>query len=226
MCRKRSQRRASQITPVASTRHVRYIHIYMHTFVSRGRATGARINNFTQRRVRTQHAILYAHTPPPTRREKEGGILRKERGREERRCVFTFQISRLTRTQVSFPFFEKGDPFSPSLYVFIIGTRLVIPLETCVPGPSSLICHKSAPDRTTVREFLISGRRMFTSGRGVLYRRRNYDFILITLAFVIRRNNHSPRNFQEFFKLSQRNPFMRISFETRARICIESETKK
>lgn len=148
--------------------------------------------------MRTQHAILYAHTSPPMeylRREKEAGILRKERGREERRCVFTFQISRLTRTQVSFPFFEKGDPFSPSLYVFIIGTRLVIPLETCVPGPSSLICHKSAPDRTTVREFLISGRRVHVRARRSISPSQ-LRFHLDNAR--LRRNNHSPRNFQNF----------------------------
>lgn len=48
-------------------------------------------------------------------KEGEGGILRKERGREERRRVFTFQISRLTRTQVSFPFHERERPRLPVL---------------------------------------------------------------------------------------------------------------
>lgn len=51
-----------------------------------------------------------------------------------------------------------------SLYVFIIGTRLVIPLETCVASPNSLICHKSTPDHATVREFVISVRPLTWDG--------------------------------------------------------------
>lgn len=45
---------------------------------------------------------------------EEGYCVRRE-GDEERRRVFTFQISRLTRTQVSFPFLERERPRLPVL---------------------------------------------------------------------------------------------------------------
>ena len=106
-------------------------------------------------------SALHAHRAPLmeySRRERGRG----ERERERRR-VFTFQISRrlvhswLPPTPPS-PNSRAGLLLPSSLYVFIIGTRLVIPLETCVARPNSLICHKSTPDHATVREFVISVR--------------------------------------------------------------------
>ena len=106
-------------------------------------------------------SALHAHRAPLmeySRRERGRG----ERERERRR-VFTFQISRrlvhswLPPTPPS-PNSRAGLLLPSSLYVFIIGTRLVIPFETCVARPNSLICHKSTPDHATVREFVISVR--------------------------------------------------------------------
>lgn len=71
---------------------------------------------------------------------KESDTVQGEEEKEKRR-VFTFQISRLTRTHVSFSFFGRGISSFPTdlLYVFIIGTRLVMPLETCVPAGRVLV---------------------------------------------------------------------------------------
>ena len=129
-------------------------------------------------------AILYAHTSSPMEylrrsvEKEERGILRKGRerererkrgrgrGREERRRVFTFQISRLTRTVGFFSLPLEGGILSPRPYTYSLLVRAWLCRSIrAYPGPSPLIRHKSVPDRTTVREFLISGRRVYVRAR-------------------------------------------------------------
>ena len=103
-------------------------------------------------------------------REKEKEKEReREREREKREARLYISNKSTAPYALGFPLvlpFSSPSPVSTpglllpsSLYVFIIGTRLVIPLETCVARPNSLICHKSTPDHATVREFVISVRR-------------------------------------------------------------------
>lgn len=85
-------------------------------------------------------------------RENERG-----RGRKETRRIFTFQISRLALVPGSLLPSSGEDHLASSLYVFIIGTRLVIcRSKRAYQGRVLLFVINQRPDRATIREFLIS----------------------------------------------------------------------